>query len=86
MITAGFVSFGDINIRRKATRLLGFFVRKNLQNSFTADVHHLLSHSHVAFPEIFVTSRCIFLLLGTAFSGYVLLNTSRTSVNCFFAD
>jgi hypothetical protein len=44
-----FVSFGDINITRQTSRFLFLFVRKNLQNSFTADAenfHHHLEDEH----------------------------------------
>jgi hypothetical protein len=34
----------------------------------------------------FVTSRCIVVLVGTSFSGYVLLNASRTGANDFSAN
>jgi hypothetical protein len=57
--------------------------KKILQNSFTLDfenVYHLLEDKHV--PKFCSTLYIVFL---TSFSGYVLLNSSRTVVNDFDA-
>jgi hypothetical protein len=37
-----FVTFGDINITRQTSFFFLVVIKKKLQNSFTADVHHLL--------------------------------------------
>jgi hypothetical protein len=57
-----------------------FIFVKNLEESFTVDVYHLLEDTQtLPLSRNFVPSRRIIVLFGTSLSGYALLNASRTA-------
>jgi hypothetical protein len=62
------------------------FVSNTSQDSYTADVRHLLEYIQpVPVSRNFVASRYIIVLIGTSLAGYTFINVLQRAANDFSA-